>query len=93
MACLNLRREPGLQQKSAPVASLQLCTLEVVRIGERMVALVPLLVGKVSSAEIEDCVEVMGFLSLEDDEAMDKLRGLLVAGGHRPTEPDSPYSH
>ena len=76
--CLVLRR------KATPVATLALCNLEVVRIGERMVALVPLLVGRASRSDIESCIENMGILSLQDDAVMGKFLALLVAGGLTP---------
>jgi len=77
-ACMVLRR------RSTPVATLRLCELEVVRIGERMVALVPLLVGRASRSDIESCIENMGILSLQDDAVMGKFLALLVAGGLTP---------
>jgi hypothetical protein len=81
-ACLVLRR------KGTAVSSLTLREIEVVRIGERMVALVPLLVGRAPRWEINSCVENMGILALKDDEAMDKFRSLLVAGGLDSTIPE-----
>jgi len=63
-----------------------LCQLEVVRIADRMVALVPLATGEMPRAVIEHDVSVMGILALDDDKAMDDFLALLVAAGLTPTD-------
>jgi hypothetical protein len=74
--CLALRRED-----SRDVASMWLCQLEVVRIADRMVAMVPCAAGKLPRAVIEHDVKIMGILALEDSSAMDDFLALLVSGG------------
>ena len=79
--CLALRREDGRD-----VAEMWLCQLEVVRIADRMVALVPLVTGELPRAVIEHDVKIMGILALEDNQAMEDFLALLVAAGLTPTD-------
>ena len=60
---------------------MQLCQLEVVRIADRMVALVPLAAGELPRTVIEHDVRIMGILALEDSSAMDDFLALLVSWG------------
>jgi len=79
--CLALRRSD-----SRDVAEMWLCQLEVVRIADRMVALVPLAAGELPRAVIEHDVSVMGILALDDNKAMDDFLALLIAAGLTPTD-------
>ena len=79
--CLALRRSD-----SRDVAEMWLCQLEVVRIADRMVALVPLAAGELPRAVIEHDVSVMGILALDDNKAMDDFLALLIASGLTPTD-------
>ena len=79
--CLALR-----QADSRDVAEMWLCQLEVVRIADRMVALVPLASGELPRAVIEHDVKIMGILLFDDNKAIDDFLALLVtAGGLTPT--------
>jgi hypothetical protein len=71
---------------SRDVAEMWLCQLEVVRIADRMVALVPLAAGELPRAVIEHDVKIMGILAFDDNKAMDDFLALLVAAGLAPTD-------
>jgi len=71
---------------SRDVAELWLCQLEVVRIADRMVALVPLAAGELPRAVIERDVKIMGILAFDDNKAMDDFLALLIAAGLAPTD-------
>ena len=79
--CLALRLSD-----SRDVAEMQLCQLEVVRIANRIVVLVPLAAGDLPRTVIEHDVRVMGILALDDNKTMDDFLALLVAAGLAPTD-------
>jgi hypothetical protein len=74
--CLALR-----QSDSRAVAEPRLCQLEVVRIADRMVALVPLAPGELPREVIEHDVKIMGILAFDDDKAMEDFFLILVEAG------------
>ena len=74
------------QSDSRDVAEMWLCQLEVVRIADRMVALVPLAAGELPRAVIERDVKIMGILAFDDNKAMDDFLALLIAAGLAPTD-------
>jgi len=82
--CLALRLSD-----SRDVAEMQLCQLEVVRIANRIVVLVPLAAGDLPRTVIEHDVRVMGILALDDNKTMDDFLALLVAAGLAPTDSSS----
>ena len=86
ICCLMLRRSD-----SRDVAEMWLCQLEVVRIADRMVALVPLASGELPISVIERDAKGMGIIALDDNKSMDDFLALLVAAGLRPTDCSEDY--